>query len=402
MRCASLALAVSTVLGGNLRLQGDDALIEFSDTNGKRTALLSATCSGEPSVARMTSLASNITVELANVPHTCLNLPYGQPCVSHSSRYADAFEFYCVYVPSQGGGTPIVKGPVAASNVPIMANGLRLGLAAQLECAAPATLEVAAAVGRTIDSFTEGAELRLDVYYGASAAPAGQQLPFIGKPGTDTFRWRVDASPPTSPPPVPSSPLVGPAWHLVFRQSQSVNFDICRTSSGHGEKVPEQCSLASLCYNTAKVVDDTFPPSYNTLNSYSQLCDMESFRRADGTFFFKMDWPDCAGASGCTGPNTWKQTNNFVVGTPCTPNQVTGYEAISVPHTGYYFHGLERGNCYDGAGFADGASGCAAGMGNCDSAFSNYHFTIGCHNTNNCHADGTSGFTTVELWAYWP
>jgi len=63
--------------------------------------------------------------------------------------------------------------------------------------------------------------------------------------------------------------------------------------------------------------------------NYATLDKMESYRRSDGYFHFKLTWP------GDSTEYEWIQSSN-----PLTEN-VAGYQGINIPYTGRYWGGLE-------------------------------------------------------------
>ena len=69
-------------------------------------------------------------------------------------------------------------------------------------------------------------------------------------------------------------------------------------------------------------------------DNFSILDQLETFRRADGTFLLKIVFPELAAPN----YNIWKQTSNPV---EATSRGVTGYEAVDIHFTGNYWGGLE-------------------------------------------------------------
>ena len=64
---------------------------------------------------------------------------------------------------------------------------------------------------------------------------------------------------------------------------------------------------------------------------YSILSELEAFRSSDGSFEFRINWPD----TGVTGRNIWRQ------GTNPTVEPVGGYEAIDIDYVEQFWGGLE-------------------------------------------------------------
>jgi len=67
---------------------------------------------------------------------------------------------------------------------------------------------------------------------------------------------------------------------------------------------------------------------------YSILDKLETLRSKDGTFIFKLYWPE-------DDENIWRQDNNPVTS---ANGVVTNYQPVSVVHTQYNFKGLEYNN----------------------------------------------------------
>ena len=176
-----------------------------ADWAGSTPAVLTATCGGEPSVTRMKphALAASpaaVTVELANVAHTCLNAHHGVPCVPHDLAYPDASQFYCTFVK---GGESFVSGPVAATNVLIESHNLSLGFAAVVECPSP-TVEYLSVLPASVN---------LTITYGRASASAGERLllPYVGDPDFGALVWGGVESPPPPSPPLPTTPPPPPS-----------------------------------------------------------------------------------------------------------------------------------------------------------------------------------------------
>ena len=68
--------------------------------------------------------------------------------------------------------------------------------------------------------------------------------------------------------------------------------------------------------------------------NFSILDRLEAFRGADGKFLLKIVWPDRPSPN----YNMWKQSSNPV---KATAGGVTGYEAVDIHFTAYYWGGLE-------------------------------------------------------------
>ena len=75
-------------------------------------------------------------------------------------------------------------------------------------------------------------------------------------------------------------------------------------------------------------------PGTPTGNRYSILSHLEMFRSTDGSFEFRIDWPD----TDIAGRNIWRQTSNP------TLSSVAGYEAVHIDYTNQYWGGLELSN----------------------------------------------------------
>jgi hypothetical protein len=79
---------------------------------------------------------------------------------------------------------------------------------------------------------------------------------------------------------------------------------------------------------------------------HSILSRLEDFRSSDGTFEFRIDWPETS----VDGRNIWRQTSNP------TTEDVAGYEAVDVQYTDNSWGGLEY-NGFNDSTFIDGSVG---------------------------------------------
>lgn len=131
----------------------------------------------------------------------------------------------------------------------------------------------------------------------------------------------------------------------------------------------------------------------NTVDKYSRIKSLSSFKAADGKIEFLLEYPDdLAGKY-----NRWKQTHNpideFVAETTAGTGTATGYEAVHIDWSVNYWGGIARQSS-DAMAFnntyLDGSVG-----------HSNWYYAIGSKSAFGGGIPGPSAaiFGRVQLWA---
>ena len=214
--------------GAFVELEGtaDSPAAIFFGANSAPRAKLSATCeNAAPSVAFLWPLdvqdepsATNLTVEFANVPATCVGVPHTTPCASH--HLGVPARFYCVF---DGRAGRAMVGPTVAAPHPIRVPGGTelLSVAVRAECAfpdVPTIKRITGIVGVSgvppvsvnVSIIYSSRVLALDADVAATTRARAETfvLPFSGPPGTEQVR--LLALPEDSPPPSPPPPVLPP------------------------------------------------------------------------------------------------------------------------------------------------------------------------------------------------
>lgn len=195
-------------LGANLHLGDEDGKIYFG--RNQHRAILSASCEGaEASVAFITPLSvsagDSVTIELMNVPSTCVDVPITTPCARHNIGRPALF-----FVEFSGAQGTMVSGPVAAHPERVYEGDVLLGIAVQLAVVVPANNDLLAIAAA--DETTGAVSLNVSVtHFAPSTSTLSLLLPFRGYPGNDLLSIDL-RTPPTSPPasPQPTPPSAPP------------------------------------------------------------------------------------------------------------------------------------------------------------------------------------------------
>ena len=228
----------------NLSLRTSDPSIQFG---ARRPASLRATCDSEPAfVAALTPNLhtpylppSNLTVELGNVPTTCINLPIEIPCARHDSSLRPPL-FYARLSGEQGS---ILVGPTAAYTKEYTSTPSNqvLGIAVHATWELPDIDLLLSLTHYTGDG--SPMDLNVSITHFEPTSEWVEVLPFRGEAGGNVIRLHELPTPPTlplpNPPPSPSLPPSPPdvatcnsgsSWqHTSLRTMDNLNY----ASSSH-------------------------------------------------------------------------------------------------------------------------------------------------------------------------
>ena len=119
-----------------LQLQGPGSQVEFRQSK----AAITASCLSEAaSISYVTprqlgpaDFSGNVTIELNNVPPSCINMGPVTPCVPHNDAMPSLF--HCVFT---GDSANVSSGPFKPYTVLIERHGVTLGIATELTCPLP-------------------------------------------------------------------------------------------------------------------------------------------------------------------------------------------------------------------------------------------------------------------------